>query len=240
MKHRFAKWLATLLACASVFAFATACGNKDDGINLAGKQIVADVNNAHVNWEYLAYTNSYYDIENEKLYAIDMTLEAFIEEYVQEGIFSQILNTPNLDTVEKVKAALIEYALPEILVQYPGYSFSADASTVTKYAATDINFTTPLTTYNVQLEQQHTRRIYSLYDNHTQVATIDCTNTITCSTGGLCPIELDLSAFTDIMVTLTAEDGSTCQVPMCRYENELDEFFGKILSVSIFMQYKIV
>ncbi len=217
----------------------SACSD-DDGINLAGKRIVADVDNVHIHWEHFSYTNSYYDVENEKLYQIEMSLDGFIEEYIETDVFSRVLNKQNLDTIEKVKAALIEYALPEVLPQYPSYTFSADATTVTEYVATDTNFTTPLKTYSVQLEQQNTRRIYSFYDNNTKVGEVDCTNIIQYSTiGGFGLVELDLSEITDVMVTLTAEDGSTCEVPMCRYEEELNEFFGKSLQISISLLYKI-
>ncbi len=242
-KKFFSLVLATFLLMLSAFTF-VGCDTTydyDQGIDLAGKKIVVDIDTLHVDWGFFGYSNTYVDFENEKTYTVEMTLNEFIEEFVDDGIFSRILNKPNLDTVEKVKAAIIEKVSLKDLVQYPSFKFSEDASKVTKYAVTDTGFTTPLATYTVQLEQQIALRRYHYFENNVKKGEIQCTNIIQYFPleEGSYFLELDLSKITDVMVTLKADDGSTKKVPIYRNGNENDEDYGRILAVPVFFQYKI-
>ncbi len=212
MKKKFFSFiLAICLLIPCMFGF-TGC-ESDDGINLAGKTIV--VGKGHYNFDEIICIVGYYDVSLEKQYEIKYTAEQFAEEFYHTRVFSVLFDNPEIDTVEEAKSAIANYAKNEMLSKFHNYKFSADASTVTEYASSDTTFSNPLNTYTVELEKQNTRRIYHLYDGTTYWGYIDCTNTVQVLpvTGRECA-EKDLSDFTDIIVTLTANDGSTCQKPL--------------------------
>ena len=213
MKNKFFSFiLAFCLIIPCMFGF-VGCSDGDDGINLAGKTIV--VGDGHYNFEEIICIVGYYDVPNEKQYERKYTAEKFAEEFYDTRVFTTLFDNPEIDTAEEAKSALLNYAQSTSFSKFHNYKFSADATTVTEYASNDTTYSNPLNTYTVQLEQQHTRRIYRLYDGATYWGQIDCTNIIQVSpVTGYYGGELDLSDFTDIMVTLTAEDGTTCQKPL--------------------------
>ncbi len=213
MKKKFFSFILAICLLIPCMFGLVGCSDGDDGINLAGKTIV--IGNGHYNDDAEICIVGYYDVPNEKQYERKYTAEQFAEEFYDTRVFSSIFDNPEIDTAEEAKSALINYAKNEVSPRFSSYKFSADASTVTEYASSDTTYSNPLNTYTVELEQQHTRRIYHLYDGATYWGNIDCTNIIQVSPVlGYYGVEIDLSEFTDIMVTLTAEDGATCQKPL--------------------------
>ena len=237
MKKRFLSFvfaICFIIPCMFVLA---GCG-QGKGIKLEGKSIVFDSFEDLV-WEQEAlYVYKWY---GDAKYEANLTLEEFVKNYWDSEAFARgVGSASGFNSLEEAKGTLRQKMFNSYKSNFYNYKFSEDGATVTRYAYSDIDFSSPISTYNVTIRNTEFGYTYEMdIPEGNGLSFIFSEPNYIRWSGVLEGKSLFFKGFEDEEITLKSPNGTKKDVKLADFNDNTDGGFQVTISVNANNLYKI-
>jgi hypothetical protein len=213
MQKRFLSFLLAASVSLTALSLAACDGSEERGkYSLDGKTIVFD-SVEDIIWDDGLVLHAF-ATEGDVEYMAEMTAQQFVEEFWDTRVISEVTDETSLDTLEQAMTAFSNKAISLAHTRFYNYKISEDGTTVTQYEMSDVNFENPVATHTGRKTNTEYGYMYCFgeEDGIMDLMIVSEPGFIRCFTT-MEAIYFDMTPFEDIMVTLTATNGSgkTCQ-----------------------------